>query len=222
MSKRTNSERDEEKAEKAQLAEYESDSGSGSGLAFDAYVFDTFAKSNKKKGNETKAAKYTDMADDAWINYKGNQKFGYEPHGTGEPESPAVLRALQLEPESAVKASELLDIYTEDKPYRRRTGAELNKILGPDSGPVGLFEPSRGAAMMDEMDDEANINDESQNLDLGFDYNEKLPSTPEKEKGGRLNKKRRNTKRHTKRKIKKTRRKGRTVTKRKKHHNRRK
>jgi hypothetical protein len=73
-----------------------------------------------------------------------------------------------------------------------------------------------------EADEKMEMETEYFGNDLGFDYNEKLPSTPEKEKGGRLNKKRRNTKRNTKRKIKRTRRKGRKVTKRKKHHNRRK
>ena len=214
MSKRTNSEREEEEAEKLQLAEYDSDSGTA---LLDAYVFDRLAKASKKKGDEPQAAKYTDMADDSWVKVKGNDYFGSEPHGTGEPESPAVLRALQLEPESAEKASELYGRYV-DKPYRRRTGAELNEILGPDSGPVGLFEPSSGATMMDEMDDEAN------NLDLGFDYNENLSSTPNKEKGGRLRKKtkhRRSYKRiKSQLKMKRTRRKGRKATKRR--HNRRK
>jgi hypothetical protein len=219
MSKRTNEEIDKEKeeeAEKAQLAEYESDTGSGSGLAFDAYVFDKLAKVSKKEGKELTAKKYTDMADDVWMSHLGNQKFGYEPHGTGEPGSPAVLRALQLEPGSAEKASELYGRYI-DKPYRRRTGEELNETFGPDSGPIGLFEPK---------EQKGNLSDDiDENDDLGFDYDEKFPPTPEKEKGGRLNKKRRNTKRNTKRYTKRntkriTKRTRRKVTKRR--HNRRK
>jgi len=210
MSKRTNEEIEkEEEAEKAQLAEYESDNGSGSGLAFDAYVFDKLAKVSKKEGKELTAKKYTDMADDVWMSHLGNQKFGYEPHGTGEPDSPAVLRALQLEPESAEKAYPTLYGRYIDKPYRRRTGEELNETFGPDSGRIGLFEPK---------EQKGNLSDDiDENVDLGFDYNEKFPPTPEKEKGGRLNKKRRNTKRNTKRRMKRTRRK---VTKRR--HNRRK
>jgi hypothetical protein len=153
-----------------------------------------------KSGDLEAAALFNEKAEDAENYGTAVRMFG--PGPSGEMDDPDVLKAIQQAPASAEKAyPDLYNRYV-DKPYRRRTGEELNDTFGKDSGKIGLFESEEPTNYSDYE------NDEMDGIDnLGFNYNEpipgNIPGNSKQEKGGKLRKKRRNTKRKMKRTLKK-------------------